>query len=61
MEGNYCLRPFFTKSSNEKILSITFLITLRNFLDRLTIFHEILLKENVSQDIQRSIILSIVD
>lgn len=44
IEGNYSLRPFFTGSSDNKILSISFLIALRSYLERLVTFHEALLK-----------------
>jgi hypothetical protein len=61
IEGNYSLLPFFRTSIEGKILSMAFIEELMAFLERLVTFHSKVQSHSCLIDIQRSIILSLID
>lgn len=61
IEGNYSLLPFFRTGIEGRILSLSFVEELLSFLERLAAFHERLQSHAYLVDIQRSIILSLID
>lgn len=61
IEGNYSLLPFFRSGVEARILSISFVEELMSFLERLVAFHERIQMHSYLVDIQRSIILSLID
>lgn len=61
IEGNYSLMPFFKLGIDAKILSLSFIDELMTFLEKVISFHECVQAHSYVIDIQRSIVLSLID
>jgi len=60
-EGNYSIVPFLTSKDDHTILKIPLIESMLDFLDSCSKFHDIVQKHSYLVDIQRTMILSIVD
>jgi hypothetical protein len=61
IEGNYCPLPYFLNSADQKILSPAFIEDLLDFLGKVIELHEKIEMMSSLPQIQRTIILSLVD
>ena len=61
IEGNYSIVPFLIAPETKTILKISFIESMLDFLEVCSQFHESLHKHSYLIDIQRTIILSLVD
>ena len=61
IEGNFSLLPFFRTGIEGRILSLSFVEELISYLERLVSFHDRIQSHSYLVDIQRSIILSLID
>lgn len=61
IEGNFSLLPFFKMGATSRVLSLSFIEELLSYLEKVISFHERVQSASCIIDIQRSIILSLVD